>query len=97
MRLILLPAFKACCCQCPKSANNLFSLASNFFNGWRSIPGTIPATSQDFKLSSTTATSVASCSKVVGDFLLRSIGSNMGELHRLVFYGGGPKSPPPAP
>jgi hypothetical protein len=23
---------------------------SNFFNGWRSIPGTIPATSQDFKL-----------------------------------------------
>ena len=40
------------------SFNKAFSSASSFFNGWRSTPGTIPATSQLFWLISITAINV---------------------------------------
>jgi len=69
----------ATCLECPllrlwrSNVSNLFSSAVNFFDGWRSIPGTIPAASQEFLLSSTMANNVVPCSKAVKDFLLWSI------------------------
>ena len=52
-----------------------------FFNGWRSTPGTMPATSQLDKLISITAISVLSCFRTIRDWL-RSFGVCIGGLHR---------------
>src|SRR5258706_1584323 len=55
MRSILRPAFSASSRhRCSRFSNALSSTAS-FFNGWRSMPGTIPATSQLDRLISMTA------------------------------------------
>jgi hypothetical protein len=51
--------------------------AQCFFNGWRSTPSAIPATSQLDWLISMTAISVASCSRVTRD-LLKSFSCGMG-------------------
>ena len=82
-RLISRPALTACCCHRCNSASNPFSSAPNFFNGWRSIPGTIPATSQELRLNSTTASKVLAWSNAVEDFLLWSFLYDMaGQLPR---------------
>src|SRR6187397_1117306 len=59
------------------SFNNALSSTASFFNGWRSTPGTIPATSQLDRLISMTAISVPSGSRVVRD-RLRSFNFCMG-------------------
>jgi hypothetical protein len=56
MLVILCPAFSAR--QRSSSFESSFSSAASFFNGWRSTPGMIPATSQFFLLSSTTVINV---------------------------------------
>src|SRR5580700_5626148 len=62
--------------RCSNFSNALSSTAS-FFNGERSTPGTIPATSKlDWPIS-ITAISVASCSRITGD-LLKSFSCGMG-------------------
>ena len=68
--------------RCSSFSNALSSTAS-FFNGWRSTPGTIPATSQLDRLISMTAISVPFGSRAVRDRLRsfnfcmgRSIGSH---------------------
>ena len=61
--------------QQPRAAPS--SSGSSFFSGWRSMPGTIPATSQLDWLISTTAMSVLSWSKAARD-LLKSFGWGMG-------------------
>jgi hypothetical protein len=56
--LILYPAFSASIRHRSSSFSNAFSSVSSFFNGWRSTPGTIPATSQLFWPISITAIKV---------------------------------------
>src|SRR5258708_17190263 len=46
MRSILRPAFSASSRHRCSSFSNALSSTASFFNGWRSMPGTIPATSQ---------------------------------------------------
>ena len=46
VRSILRPAFSASSRHRCSSFSNAISSAASFFNGWRSTPGTIPATSQ---------------------------------------------------
>jgi hypothetical protein len=60
MRSILRPAFSASSRQRLSSFSNALSSTASFFNGWRSTPGTMPATSQLDKLISITAISVLS-------------------------------------
>src|SRR6266496_3714864 len=83
MRLIRCPAFAASSRQRLSSFSKAFSSTASFFNGWRSTPGTMPATSQLDRLSSITAISVPSGSRGFGDRLRsfnfcmgRSIGSH---------------------
>src|SRR5215472_2700943 len=76
--LISRPVLTASCFHRRNSDSNSFSSAANFFNGWRSIPGTTPATSQESRLNSTTATKVLAWSNAVEDFLLWSFLYNMG-------------------
>src|SRR5262245_52228935 len=59
-RAIVRPAPAASPCQRRSSWSNASSLASSFFRGWPSIPGTIAATSQLDWLISMTAMSVES-------------------------------------
>jgi hypothetical protein len=60
MRSILCSAFFASSRQRLSSFSKVLSSASSFFNGWRSTPGTIPATRQLDRLISITAISVPS-------------------------------------
>jgi hypothetical protein len=60
MRVIVRPAFVASSRQRCSSRSSADSSASSFFAGWRSIPGTTPATSQLDWLISMTAISVLS-------------------------------------
>jgi hypothetical protein len=60
MRLILRPAFSASSRHRCSNFNIAFSSIASFFNGWRSTPGTMPATGQLDKLISITAISVLS-------------------------------------
>jgi hypothetical protein len=54
MRSILRPAFSASSRHRCRSFSNALSSTASFFNGWRSTPGTIPATSQLDRLISMT-------------------------------------------
>src|SRR6202048_4763311 len=83
MRLIRCPAFAASSRHRCSNFSNALSSTASFFNGWRSTPGTMPATSQLDRLSSITAISVPSGSRGLGDRLRsfnfcmgRSIGSH---------------------
>src|SRR5205823_11099845 len=66
-------------CSRPSS---LSALGSSFLRGWRSMPGSIPATSQLDWLISTTAMIVLSWSRVTRD-LLKSFGWGIRALHQL--------------
>src|SRR3954452_7087959 len=77
MRLISRPACAASLRQRCTSFSNSSLSAESFFNGWRSMPGTSPATSQFDWLISMTAISVLSWSKAVRD-RLRSFDCGMG-------------------
>src|SRR6516165_2144134 len=77
IRSTLCPAFSASSRQRLSSFSNALSSTASFFNGERSTPGTIPATSQlDWPIS-ITAISVASCSRITRD-LLKSFSCGMG-------------------
>ena len=56
IRSTLCPAFSASARHRSSSFKSSFSSAASFFNGWRSTPGIIPATSQLLLLSSKRAT-----------------------------------------
>src|ERR1035437_3709796 len=60
IRSILRPAFSASSRHRYSSFSNVLSSTASFFNGWRSTPGTMPATSQLERLISMTAISVPS-------------------------------------
>src|SRR5258706_8779801 len=77
MRSILRPAFSASSRQRLRSFSNALSSITSFFNGWRSTPGTMPATSQLDKLISITAISVLSCLRTIRDWF-RSFGVCIG-------------------
>src|SRR5438105_4590469 len=77
MRLILCPAFSASSRHRCSSFSNVPSSTLSFFNGWRSTPGTRPATSQLDWLISMTAISVPSGSRGLRD-RLRSFNFSMG-------------------
>ena len=62
MRVILWPFFSASARQRLNRFSNARSSIASFFNGWRSTPGTMPATSQLDWLISITAINVASVS-----------------------------------
>ena len=82
IRLIMYPAFSASSLHRCSSFNNTLSSTASFFNGWRSTPGTMPATSQLDRLISMTAISVLSGSRGVRH-RLRSFNFCMGVLHRI--------------
>src|SRR5712664_1225247 len=77
MRSMLCPDFFASSRQRMSSFSKVLSSTSSFFNGWRSMPGTIPATSQLERLISITAISVRSGLRGVRD-RLRSFNFCMG-------------------
>src|SRR6266516_4154300 len=77
MRMIAWPVLLASARQRYSTCNSVFSFGSSFFNGWRSTPGMIPATSQLDWLISMIAMSVLSWSKATRD-LLKSFGCGMG-------------------
>ena len=68
-RLIVRPDFVASAFQRSNRRSNPDTSGAIFFNGCRSIPGTMAATSQLDRLNSMTAMSVPSCSKAVTDRL----------------------------
>src|SRR5271163_4335724 len=65
-----------------QQASSRSGLGSSFLRGWRSMPGSIPATSQLDWLISTTAMIVLSWSRATRD-LLKSFGWGIRALHRL--------------
>src|SRR3954453_12086863 len=69
MRVIVRPFWVASARQRISKRSKSTSLGSSFFSGWRSIPGTMPATSQLAWLISMTAMIVLSWSKGVRDRL----------------------------
>src|SRR5271168_3888463 len=71
------PAFSASSCHRCSSFSNALSSTASFFNGWRSTPGKIPATSQLDRLISMTVISVPSGSRATRD-RLRSFNFFMG-------------------
>src|SRR4051812_249413 len=78
MRVIVRPFSVASARQRINKRSNSTSLGSSFFSGWRSIPGTMPATSQLAWLISMTAMIVLSWSKGVRDRLKSSSCCAMG-------------------
>src|SRR6516164_7300682 len=68
MRLMFRPAFVASSRQRCSNLSSACSSALSFFNGWRSIPGMIPATNQLERLSSPTAMTVLSCARATRAF-----------------------------
>jgi hypothetical protein len=90
MRVILCPAFAASARQRSSSFRSPSSSGASFFNGWRSTPGMMPATSQLPLLSSTTPINVSLGSNGVSE-RFRSLsgffcffGLRIDGLHRLV-------------
>src|SRR3954447_22046644 len=78
MRVIVRPFWVASARQRMNKRSNSTSLGSSFFSGWRSRPGTMPATSQLAWLISITAMIVLSCSRGVRDRLKSSSCCAMG-------------------
>src|SRR5215212_8619129 len=78
MRVIVRPFWVASARQRINNRSKSPSLGSSFFSGWRSIPGTMPATSQLAWLISMTAMIVLSCSRGVRDLLKSSSCCAMG-------------------
>src|SRR3954464_3403179 len=78
MRVIVRPFWVASARQRINNRSKSTSLGSSFFSGWRSIPGTMPATSQLAWLISITAMIVLSCSRGVRDRLRSSSCCAMG-------------------
>src|SRR5215212_5400182 len=78
MRVIVRPFWVASARQRISKRPNSTSLGSSFFSGWRSMPGTMPATSQLAWLISMTAMIVLSCSRGVRDLLKSSSCCAMG-------------------
>src|SRR4051812_1584008 len=78
MRVIVRPFWVASARQRMNKRSNSTSLGSSFFSGWRSRPGTMPATSQLAWLISITAMIVLSCSRGVRDLLKSSSCCAMG-------------------
>src|SRR3954469_16927866 len=96
MRLISRPACAASLRQRCTSFSSSSSSGESFFSGWRSMPGTSPATSQLDWLISMTAISVLSWSKAVRD-RLRSFGCGMGHSIGLLDSAEGGMPSPLAP
>src|SRR5437763_3410394 len=83
IRVIVRPALTASSRQrCSRPSSRSGGLGSSFLRGWRSMPGSIPATSQLDWLISTTAMIVLSWSRASRD-LLKSLGWVIGARHRL--------------
>src|ERR1700737_4213301 len=82
IRVILRPALTASSRQRCSRPSSLSALGSSFLRGWRSMPGSIPATSQLDWLISTTAMIVLSWSRATRD-LLKSFGWGIRALHQL--------------
>src|SRR4029453_16801253 len=78
MRVIVRPFWVASARQRINKRSSSTSLGSSFFSGWRSIPGTMPATSQLAWLISMTEMIVLSCSRGVRDLLKSSSCCAMG-------------------
>src|SRR4051795_10896314 len=96
MRLITRPACAASLRQRCTSFSSSSSSGESFFSGWRSMPGTSPATSQFDWLISMTAISVLSWSKAVRD-RLRSFDCGMGHSIGLLDSAEGGMPSPLAP
>src|SRR5215207_2797655 len=96
MRLISRPACAASLRQRCTSFSNSSSSGESFFSGWRSMPGTSPATSQFDWLVSMTAISVLSWSKAARD-RLRSFDCGMGHSIGLLDSAEGGMPSPLAP
>src|SRR4051794_36480662 len=96
MRLISRPAWAASLRQRCTSFSSSFSSGERFFSGWRSMPGTNPATSQLDWLISMTAISVLSWSKAARD-RLRSFDCGMGHSIGLLDSAEGDMPSPLAP
>jgi len=91
----LQPALTASSRQRCSRPSSLSGLGSSFLHGWRSMPGSIPETSQLDWLISTTAMIVLSWSRATRD-LLKSFGWASG--HSIISYSDdGAISLPPAP
>src|ERR1700720_830233 len=82
IRVILRPALTASSRQRCSRPSSFSALGSSFLRGWRSMPGSIPATSQLDWLISTTAMIVLSWSRATRD-LLKSFGWGIRALHQL--------------
>jgi hypothetical protein len=78
MRDILRPALSASICQRSSNFNTVGASGLSFFIGWRSMPGTVAATSQLFALISITATNVLDWSKGVTE-RLKSFANTTGQ------------------
>src|SRR5271165_2031026 len=96
MRVIVQPALPASSRQRSSRRSNACSSGPIFFSGCRSIPGTIPPTSQVFWLSSTTTAMVALHSKGTRD-RLRSFEGRIGHSIRVGHGGENAFSSPVAP
>ena len=96
MRLIWRPAWPASFRQRCNSFNSAASSAASLLRGWRSTPGTTPATSHFARLISITAMIVLSCSRAVRD-LLASKACDMGRSIGLLQSAKGALPSPPAP
>src|SRR4051812_16968203 len=96
MRLTPRPACAASLRQRCTSFSSSSSSGESFFSGWRSMPGTSPATSQLDWLISLTAISVLSWSKAVRD-RLRSFDCGMGDSIGLLDSAEGDMPLPLAP
>src|SRR4051794_35832213 len=97
MRVIVRPFWVASARQRINNRSKSTSLGSSFFSGWRSIPGTMPATSQLAWLISITAMIVLSCSRGVRDRLRSSSCCAMGRSIALLPATMVTSSPPSAP
>src|SRR3974377_2384797 len=89
MRSILHPAFSASSRHRYSSLSNALSSTAIFFNGWRSMPGTIPATSQLDRLISMTAINVLAGLRAMRDRLKSfnvCMGSSIGSQRRWMQY-----------
>jgi hypothetical protein len=78
IRVILRPALTASSRQRCSTASSLSALGSSFLRGWRSMPGSTPATSQLDWLISTTAMIVLSWSRATRDLLKACPGAGRG-------------------
>src|SRR3954467_10237758 len=96
MRVIERPFWVASARQRINKRSNSTSLGSSFLSGWRSMPGTMPATSQLAWLISMTATMVLSCCRGVRDRLKSSSCCGMGRSIGVASNDDGAISPPSA-